>query len=457
MQEQELFQSYEVKNWDFSARIYKIVAVSAIFNILAILVFGQTSLLTTKGCDSPLVGKVCQVIDTLYVGSKILSTDSQTAEADYTKTELSPDDEITFVNVADKLYYPEGYFGQANPELAMVNQPGTYSLSDVNGFPTNIPGIPNPTINGGGTSDLMSKPQVLPKKTKNPVINGIPDSPFSFDNGNPNPTITRPKYQKKTPWNNSPLNNKSPKLPKLKPDELAEVNNPNQNSNTTVTPKPSPTPESEDVPKEDKNGIFINKKPLKVFATQAKTDVKNVKLDAPFTVVIAADLDYDKDGKTVILKNPKPVKTEVQTPNDAQMAKLAQDAILAIGDSGWLGYLKTLGVKKIVFTLSQNDTEMSAKILGDQKDENTAKTNASGLNAFIQIGRSTTDGDEKLLLEKASTTAEGKSLILNFAIPKDDAQKMIQKKLQEAEDKKMETKKDGSTAQIKENNKNTAK
>ncbi|MEP6902922.1 MAG: hypothetical protein ABJA66_14305 [Actinomycetota bacterium] len=457
MQEQELFQSYEVKNWDFSARIYKIVAVSAIVNILALLIVGQTSLLTTKGCDSPLVGKVCQVIDTLYVGTKILSTDKSMGEADYTKTELSPDDEITFVNVADKLYYPEGYFGQSNPELAMMDQPGTYLPTDVNGFPTNIPVIPNPTINGGGTSNLMSKPQQLPKNNKNAIVGGIPDLPFSMDTGNPNPTITRPKYQKKTPWNTSPLNNKSPKLPKLKPGELDAVNNPNQNSNNTVQPKATPTPETEDTPKEDKNGIFINKKPLKVFAAQAKTDVKNVKLDAPFTVVIAADLDYDKDGKTVVLKNPKPVKTDLQTPNDAQMAKLAQAAILAVGDSGWLGYLKTLGVKKVVFTLSQNDTEMTAKILGDQKDENTAKTNASGLNAFIQIGRSTTDGDEKVLLDQASTTAEGKSIILNFVIPKQIAQDLIQKKLKEAEDKKMETKKDGSTAQINENNPNTVK
>src|SRR5829696_5733041 len=88
MQEQELFQSYEVKNWDFSPRIYKILAVSAIFNILALMIIGQTSLLTTKGCDSPLVGGVCQVLDTLYVGGTVLSTDRGYIDDDYTKTEL---------------------------------------------------------------------------------------------------------------------------------------------------------------------------------------------------------------------------------------------------------------------------------------------------------------------------------------------------------------------------------
>ena len=61
MQEQELFQSYEVKNWDFNPRVYKILAVSAIFNVLALFIVGQTNLLTTKGCDSPLVGGVCRL------------------------------------------------------------------------------------------------------------------------------------------------------------------------------------------------------------------------------------------------------------------------------------------------------------------------------------------------------------------------------------------------------------
>ena len=44
MQEQELFNNYELRNWDFSPRIYKILAASAIFNVLALLIFAQTNM-----------------------------------------------------------------------------------------------------------------------------------------------------------------------------------------------------------------------------------------------------------------------------------------------------------------------------------------------------------------------------------------------------------------------------
>ena len=456
MQEQELFQGYEIKNWDFSPRIYKIAAAAAVCNILALLIVGQTNLLTKKGCDSPLVGRVCQVIDTLYVGGTILTTNTDSAEVDYTKTELSPDDEITWIDQtgAEKFDYPEGYFGQSNPELLAVNREGVSPIE--NGYFPNIPGIPNsanPTINGGGMTDLLSKPQELPKNNRNAVKGGIPDSPFSVGGGNP--TIYRPKTQKMPPWKNPTITKRSPdKLPTLTPDNPTQAVVKNPNSNKNITPSPSPTPVNDDVAQQDNNGIFKNKKPLKDFAVKAKEEVKDVKLDAPFAVTITADLDYAKDGKTVVLKNPKPVKTDSQTTNDPAMAKLAQDAILAVGDSGWLGYLKTLGVKKVTFTLSQNDTELTAKILGEQKDENTAKTTASGLNTFIQIGLKTADGDEKVLLEKASVTPEGKSIVLNFAIPKQIAQEMITRKLKEAEEKQA---KPQSTAQVTESNKNTSK
>src|SRR5215203_494065 len=144
MQEQELFQSYEVKNWDFSPRIYKILAVSAIFNILALMIIGQTSLLTTKGCDSPLVGGVCQVIDTLYVGGTVLTTPAETAEAPYEQTTISPDDEIVWIPLQeDPFKYPSGYYATSNP-LAVNDVP--QEIPDPNGFPSYIPGM-NPTTN----------------------------------------------------------------------------------------------------------------------------------------------------------------------------------------------------------------------------------------------------------------------------------------------------------------------
>ena len=58
LQEGDLFYDYEIKNWEFSPRIYKILAASAVFNILALLVFAQTNILQARACDSPWVGRV---------------------------------------------------------------------------------------------------------------------------------------------------------------------------------------------------------------------------------------------------------------------------------------------------------------------------------------------------------------------------------------------------------------
>ena len=64
-QDKELFQDYEIRNWIYSPRLYKILGAAAMFNLLTILVLGQTNLLTTKGCDSPFVSSICHVIDTV--------------------------------------------------------------------------------------------------------------------------------------------------------------------------------------------------------------------------------------------------------------------------------------------------------------------------------------------------------------------------------------------------------
>ena len=74
-QDGDLFNNYEIRNWNYSPRLYKIIAASAAVNLLLVFIVGQTSLLTMKGCDSPFVGKVCQVLDTVYVSSMLFGTD----------------------------------------------------------------------------------------------------------------------------------------------------------------------------------------------------------------------------------------------------------------------------------------------------------------------------------------------------------------------------------------------
>src|SRR6478672_2951044 len=118
LHEGDLFYHYELPNWRPGPRIYKILGISAVANLLIFFVFTATPILTMKGCDSPLVGSVCQVLDTLYVGSTLLGTDRNYVDAVYDKTKIG-DADITFVDVSGDtppLDYPEGYFQIANPD-----------------------------------------------------------------------------------------------------------------------------------------------------------------------------------------------------------------------------------------------------------------------------------------------------------------------------------------------------
>ena len=172
--EGDLFHNYEITNWNLGPRIYKILGMSAVANVLAILIVGQTSLLTMKGCESPLVSSVCQVLDTIYVGTRLFGTDREYIDAVYDKTELG-DAEVTFVDVTGitpPLSYPEGYFQVANPVEFQVlldaqnNSTGLTTIDDYAGIPT------SPPITSGG--NLFDTPQTLPKQNPDVIDGKLP-------------------------------------------------------------------------------------------------------------------------------------------------------------------------------------------------------------------------------------------------------------------------------------------
>lgn len=457
MQEQELFQSYEIKNWDLSPRIYKILAASAIFNILALLTVAQSNLLTTKGCDSPLVGGVCQVIDTLVVGSSVLTTETAMKDEPFTPTELE-DAEIIWVDRtgAEPFRYPEGYFALSNPESVVPqeipNPDGT--------FPSYIPGITNPngvnptTPNGGGAS-LLDKPQELPKGDGT-ITGGIPDSPLG--NIGVNPTVPSPNvkgYRPPKPRKTPPIiNNPTNELPKLPGDETADAN---ADKNK---PNPTPTPDKSEAVSE----VEINKAPLKTFAADVKTKVERKEVDLSQNFIVVADAVLTKEGKldvTMDKRTRQPKSRILKKDGNPQMVELAEKAIAAIGDSGWLGYLRNQGVEKINFTVVQDNDNLQVIITSDQPTPERAKTMASGLSGIIQ-GALLLDKnevkklgeDEKVLLSNAKVTDNGKQFVLNFVLPKPVAQEMITRKLNEPEKPEV---KPQSTAQIQEKNKASSK
>jgi hypothetical protein len=458
MQEQELFQNYELKGWEPSPRIYKIFGASALASLLSLFVVGQTQLLTTKGCDSPFVGKVCSVLDTLYVGGTALSTDAGMVSKEYEPNELA-DADITFINVDEQFKYPEGYFALSNPELAnpALNPndpmaiPGGNYIPDATGT---FPGIPNPTI--GGSNDLLSKVPELPKENPNAVIGNLPSSPYSVGS---NRTLPKYKAPRNRPIKKAPaLNNTSPDaLPKLDTEQTAD-------KNPTVDPKE--TADQTPLKNEPVKDFEINKKPLKDYAAnlKAKYDKKEVDLTQPFNVVAVGVIDKDGklDTKTIDPKTKRPVSGFVKAEGNEQMVEVAKQAIEAVGNSGWLGYLHMLGVDKINFTVIQDNENLKVVITSDQPTPQRAETIKNGLNGFIEgalmFDRSNIKklgDDERLLLQSAKVTFSGKQFVLDFAMPKQKAQEMITRKLNEPPTP--EEKKPNSAAQASENNKTAVK
>jgi len=438
-----LFNDYELKGWQLGPRIYKIIGISALANILALLVFAQTSILTMKGCDSPLVGNVCRVLDTVYVGTLLFGTDRQMVDQDYEKTELA-DADITYVDLTNvdtsKLEYPEGYFQIANPEQFTVDPAtGELAATKPGEIAPGIPiGVPQTAPATSGSTLFDTKPNI-PKKNRNVIDesklpNGIDDATA----GGSNPIAKNTKGRKGVPEGGIKPND---------PTSDDPTNNGTVGQNPASTPKPSP---AADEPTQDRFGVYLNKRPTREFAEQAlkQIDAKQVDLNTPFKITMKGTLGLGKDGKTTILKEPRLVLENGQTAGDPKMLKFAQDAIIAFTDSGWFGYLSALSSKNVVIMLEQSDSGVVARITADQPDENSANMAANGLRGLLTGAQSfAVDNDEKIFLQAAQPGADKKTFFVNFQLPKQIFTEMIQRKLaeQKASPKPSPGQPDGST------------
>jgi hypothetical protein len=429
MQEQELFQKYELKGWQLSPYLYKIIGASALINLVAFLLMAQANFLTGKTCDSPIASGVCSVVDALYVGLVLSNTDERYIDENYIKTELEDSEEITYVNVGDykPLEYPAGYFALANPEQQVELIDSTFPPTDMNGFPT------NPTIQGS-TGDLTTTKPITPTPNTNPFTGTLPVNPY----GNNKTTTSRIK--KDRPKKNDPMNDASPN--KLPGDTTAE----------TKTDE-TKTDESEKVEE-----IKINKKVMMDFGNnvKAKLDKREVDINKPFKVVIEGVLT--KEGKldtSIDKKTKKPKSGFTLSEGDPQMVEVAREALEAVGDSGWLGYLRNLGAEKVKITFEQDQDKIIAIVESEQKTPEKAASIASGLKLLIsttrQIGK--LGEDETILLNGAQPpTSNGNFFILNFELPKEKVREIIDRNMKKAAEANQ-----NSTAQTENTEQKTSK
>ncbi|MEQ1606190.1 MAG: hypothetical protein ABL999_15115 [Pyrinomonadaceae bacterium] len=431
----DLFKHYELKTWEKSGRLYKILGISAIGNILALLIVAQTSLLTMKGCDSPLVGRVCSVLDVVYVSSLLFGTDREYVDAAYDDTKIS-DSEITFVDVTGvtpPLSYPEGYFQLANPEqfqasMGPMNNLGINSLPDID-------------VGGGSpfppSGNLLDTPPVLPPSNPNAITGDLP----SFDTG------TTSSYKPPRPRRTPRIKTNPSGLPDLDDNAVAQVK-----PSPTPTPEVLPTPMSSDA----LAAVQINKKPLVDFAdnVSGKWETKQIDLNQNFTLVL--DGVITDEGQLDTAKSK--FDTKLST-GDQAMIDVGKGALQALGKSGYLYYLKTAGVDTIRATLTQDDQNITVTISSVQKTPERANTVSSILGSAILLGKVKVENpsDERTLLNSVKTSVEGKKFTLNFAIPKPIAQEMINRKLSEASAKKAQQPKPSSNILTKADDKTAIK
>ena len=377
--DEQLFGKYEIKNWDYTPRIYKIFAASAIFNLLFLFAVAQTDVLRTKACDSPLVGGFCQVLDTLYVGGKVLSGDNEFAEKPYEPNDIQ-NAEIVWVDktgIEPPLNYPAGYFQISNPEMFVPqSDPMNPANSSDPNFPTIVntapmpnPTSPNPTIpqintrrNNGG----FLRPQKLPKVKGNEIPNGLPEG------------ITLPGTEADV----NGKNNKS---------DIAKKDPKKDDKETSKQP---------DIKSESIADFRPNKLPLKDLAKdvlQKRRDEKsNFDLSKNFSIEMNAVLT--EDGK---FDPKKTAYNPTRLTGDEKMINIAKSAMEKIGDSQVFYYLKSLGVDKINFVLEQNDQGIRAVIKANMPNKERAKSISSGFNGLMLLADTNVKEEDKDLKNSA--------------------------------------------------------
>ncbi len=413
-----LFKNYEIKPWGFSRSVYKVLAISAVINLAFLAVVSQTNVLTARGCDSPWVGRVCQVVDMAYVGAMLFGTEREFVDEAYDNIDLGEAD-ITFIDVtgeAPPLSYPEGYFQIANPvQYAMLQQmaqnpDGTMPPS---GFAPYTP-------LGGGEPDLL-KVQPNPPAADPNAFKDDSSNLFKVEGTTPSNAYNvgprKGRGGRIRPGGNNA--NASPT-----PNDAAVAEN---NTNTQPTPQATPT--------DPVAGPDINKRPMVDLGNWVNEKVEKKEVDLQTEFLVNAKGKLDKNGRL----DPKTFQWVQAASTDEDMVEVVKRAIEAINVAGYLQYLKDMSGKDFNFQIQQDADNISAVVLSEMESDTRARSIKSGLDLIIGLAKQKkqsetadqNDKDDLVLLENAKVETDGKRVVLKFVVPKTVAHPMIQRKLAE--------------------------
>lgn len=175
--------------------------------------------------------------------------------------------------------------------------------------------------------------------------------------------------------------------------------------------------------------IAVSKKPLNDLVKSVKG--KNIDWSKPFAVELETVLT--KDGRFDREKT-KFTKTE----GKADSVEIVKQAFEAVGDSGWLAYLRNMGIDQVKFSVVQDSETFTATLFSEQQTPERAKTIASSFNGLVaavayadRSGYVKLGEDEKKLLSGAKVNAQEKTANISVSLGAKDFQDMIRRRLGE--------------------------
>lgn len=299
----------------------------------------------------------------------------------YNRTEIGND--VTLLELgSEKFHYPEGYFALNNIPEAEQQAAGK------TGFDAFAPKIISRSDSSkGGAPEASPTPSPSASPTSEP-------SPSPSASVNTTATAEADPNKKLTP-----------EEAQTKLEQTAAENN-------------------IELPEEGQ----LNRQVLKDFAKYAE-DQKNagkLDLDKPFEIVIEAELD--KNAKLV---NPRFTKKT----GDPNLVDLFGRMVAALNDSGFLIYLKPLSKDNpnatVKFTIKQGETEVLASVESEASSSDSARVLAKALNAALVFGAGSRAGkDEEVLMRNTNATPDGKKVVVNFSMPRQNLVDMIKKQLE---------------------------
>jgi hypothetical protein len=323
-----------------------------------------------------LVIYVPAVRDTVNIAALVAST--KWVDEDYTATQIGNDVQIVQL---EKFRYPDGYFtlesqGFANPAAAAANDPfAPKIISQWKGFGPDPEETPSPSPEASPSASASASPNA----------SASPSAATAQASASPSP-LTQEEAQKQ--------------LEQIAAEGKVGLPDPNQ----------------------------INKKPLKDLATYANDLKSQGKLDLnqPFKVVIEAT--WDEKGK---LKDPR----LVDKAGDENLTNLFGRVVAALNDSGLLTYLSPISKDNpgsiVRITVTQGDAKVLASFEMETASPQKARENASGLNMALWLGAgSRADKPELALIKSTTATPDGKKVVVNFSMPRQDVVEMIKKQME---------------------------